>query len=314
MNHQSSNDETLCNLSWHKNSAVEITPDMTISEQLQAARLDWDVELSETYYKVDGEIFKAPVQTAFRTTDNAFIDHYRTRKPWQNYDIVKVFNSFCEQAHLQLTHLGFLQDTWSLFAAAPLPELMAPAQEKNDLTKGYLLLEDSHQNRRGLKVSLFANRLICTNGQKIPIRLGQTILSHVGQFNQAKVERILNAARNAATERTQLMTDLASVNIEYAEAMAHLIKSFGTPGIPLEEQPRVVRTALRLFNGDLDNKQNFLSTYNTAWGLLQSVTEYYNHHAIEKGSASSQFTSLLNGSRASQMTKFEKQLVSVHIR
>lgn len=296
---------------WHRGTAKEIIPGSTVEQQLQAAGLDWEVKLSPVFYGPERE-HTAPIFAAYRGDNNVFFDTYTTRKPWQNAEIVETFNRFCDDADLPMTHLGSLDGGRMLYAAAKLPELIAPAQAVGDLTEGYLLLEDSHLNGKGLSISLYANRLICTNGMKRAVRAGQRIISHVGSFNPGRIETILESARATLHEEKEQMTGLAGVGIDKAEATMQLIAAFGEPGQPVEEQPRIVQTCLKLFNG-MGKGSNELSAYNTAYGLLHSVTEYYNHHAVKRGTVAQQFQSILSGNRAKQMQKFERQVVSCYL-
>jgi phage/plasmid-like protein (TIGR03299 family) len=297
---------------WHRGAAQEIIPGSTVEQQLQAAGLDWEVKLSPVFYGPERQ-HKAPIFAAYRGDNNVFFDTYTTRKPWQNAEIVETFNRFCDDANLPMTHLGSLDGGRMLYAAAKMPEMIAPAQAVGDLTEGYLLLEDSHLNGRGLSVSIYANRLICTNGMKIPVRAGQRIIAHVGSFNPGRIETILESARATLHEEKETMSNLAAVGIDKAEATMQLIAAFGEPGQPVEEQPRIVQTCLKLFNG-MGKGSNELSAYNTAYGLLHSVTEYYNHHAVKRGTMAQQFQSILSGNRAKQMQKFERQVVSCYLR
>jgi phage/plasmid-like protein (TIGR03299 family) len=296
---------------WHRDTAVDIQPGMAVDQQLKTAGLDWQVNLSPVFYG-DEKQHKAPVIAAYRSDNNAFFDIYTKRKPWQNAEIVETFNRFCDGANLPISYLGNLDGGRILYAAAKLPEMIAPAQSVGDLTEGYLLLEDSHLNGRGLSISIYANRLVCTNGMKRPVRLGQKIISHVGQFNPSRVHGILTAARETLQQEQKQMTDLATVTIDKAEATLQLIAAFGEAGKPVHEQPRIVQTCLKLFNG-AGMGSGELSAFNTAYGLLQSVTEYYNHHAVKRGTTAQQFQSLLCGSRAQQMQRFERQVVRCYL-
>lgn len=297
---------------WHRGTAQEIQPGMTVDQQLQTAGLDWEVKLSPVFYGHEKE-HEAPVFAAYRGDNNMFFDVYTKRKPWQNAEIVETFNRFCDDANLPMTHLGSLDGGRMLYAAAKLPEMIAPAQAVGDLTEGYLLLEDSHLNGRGLSISLYANRLICTNGMKRPVRAGQRIIAHVGSFKAGRIESILEAAHATLHQEKETMTNLAAVGIDKAEATMQLIAAFGEPGQPVEEQPRIVQICLKLFNG-MGKGANELSAYNTAYGLLHSVTEYYNHHAVKRGTVAQQFQSILSGNRAKQMQQFERQMVGCYLR
>ena len=320
---------------WHRGTAIVIQPGMTVEDQLKAAHLDWDVKLSSVFYGPEKE-HEAPVFAAYRSDNNAFFDIYTKRKPWQNAEIVETFNRFCDGANLPMTHVGSLDEGKVIYAAARLPQEIAPAQSTNDLTEAYLMLEDSHANGHGLQVWLYLNRLVCTNGMRRPVRNAQDVadliegraktrdrygksvkdrlkvIAHVGEFNSERIETILQSAIATVELEQKTTTQLAAVGLDKAEATMQLIATFGEPGKPVEEQPRIVQTCLKLFNG-LGKGSSELSAYNTAYGLLHSVTEYYNHHAVKRGTMAQQFQSILSGNRAKQMQKFERQMVSCYL-
>jgi len=298
---------------WHRGTAIEVEPGSTVQEQLDLAGLNWEVKLSPTMYAANGEIQVVPgLFSAHRSDTGAFIDTYAKREPWQNADIVGAFNSFCEEADLPMTHLGSLDGGNEIYAAAKLPETIAPSRSVGDLTELFLLLEDGHKNGTGLNVSVYANRLICTNGMKKPVRVSKRGISHVKAFNSARIQGVIAAAHSFIQSKQEEVDRLADVNIDKAEAALQLIAAFGDPKQPVHNQPSIVKTCLRLFGG-AGKGSNELSSYNTAYGLLQSVTEYYNHHAKKRGTLEQQFQSVLSGGRANHMQKFERQVVSCYL-
>lgn len=322
---------------WHRGTATEITPGMSVQEQLDHAGLNWSVELSPVQYQADGETYQTALQVAYRSDTKDFLDIYSKRKPWQNAEIIETFNRFCDSASLPMTHLGNLDGGKIIYAAAKLPETIAPQQSPNDKTEGYLILEDAHTNGHGLQVWLYLNRLVCTNGMRRPVRSrqdvtdllegkvktrdrngnstksGLQVIAHVGAFNPDRIESILQSAIATLKAEEETATQLAATSVDQAEAAMQLIAAFGEPGKPVDQQPRVVQTALRLFDGRAKGSSE-LSAYKTAYGLLHSVTEYFNHHAVRRGTSAQQFQSVLSGSRAQQMQKFERQLVSCYLR
>ncbi|HEY9646856.1 MAG TPA: DUF932 domain-containing protein [Chroococcidiopsis sp.] len=316
---------------WHRGTAIEVTPGLPVTQQLIQAGLDWTVELAPAEFFVGDNHYRTAFQVAYRSDNHAVFDVYLKRKPWQNVEIVETFNRFCDEADLPITHLGSMDRGRIIYAAAKLPKTIAPAQATNDQTEAYLMLEDSHGNGHGLQVWIYTNRLICTNGMKRPVQSAQDvtdlitgdalrsrsiknnlqIISHASEFNPDKVKGILhNAIATLELEQHQV-TKLADTSIDTAEASLQLIKAFGDPTKPIDEQPRIVQTCLRLFGGQAKGSE-LMSAYNTAYGLLHAVTEYYNHHAVKRGSSSQQFQSILSGNRGKQMAKFERQLVSCY--
>jgi hypothetical protein len=308
------NDETRDSCFPHRGAAVAVNSSMSVEEQLAAAGLDWEVQLREQRYTDQhGQDRLSPFALAVRSTDDKAIDVYKTRKPWQNHYIVENFNEFCIKNDLQITHLGFLPNSWTLFAVAPLSGFLTPAQAVDDLTKGYLLLRDSHLHGKGMLTDVFADRLICTNGMVVDYHRAER-MAHVGSFNFKNVTTLLEKTCTNYYTQMDKQYKLADVPLTYEEALALLIKTYGIPGISLEDQPKVVQACIRLFDQDAKGG-HFLSAYKTAYGLLQSVSEFYNHLGNNRGGSVGRFASLLDNTngRGAQIQKIERQLVSVYV-
>lgn len=296
---------------WHHDTAIAVE-DKTIDQQLQAADLDWTVEMSGFRYGDRYQHRQSETQVAFRSDTGMFIDTYTNRQPWQNREIIENFHHFCSESDLDLKveNIGSLENGKRLFAAAKLPGV-TDVKNVGDVTEWRLLLEDSHINGNGLQVSLFSNRLICTNGMRQTIRVGNKTVSHVGTFNRDRINQLLEAAIVSVRQQEQEFEKLAEVTMSIEEATLQLVSAFGHATLPIDQQPQMIQTALKLFQGQAKGS-DLLSAYKTAYGLLQSVTEYFNWHAPQRGTSQTQFASVLSGNRGQKMSQFERQLVSVY--
>jgi len=289
-------------------AAIKVTSDMSVDDMLERAGLDWEVDKREMLYGPDQNLI-APVFGAYRVTDNAFIDVYRNRMPWQNQNILDVFGDFCAKAGLEIDHIGFLPEQWKLFATAKLGEF-APPQAVGDITQGWLLLTDSHMCGNGLDGSLFLNRLYCTNGMRRGLKTeSKKVISHIGKFDTAKVNRVLDAVWNTFQQEQDQVQMLANESMTYQEAQMLLIKEFGLAGQPWDAQPKRVKTCLQLFDGRAKGADS-LAFYNTAYGLLQSVVEHENYYGMQRGTSVDRFASVLSGSHARTIDVFNKNLNS----
>jgi phage/plasmid-like protein (TIGR03299 family) len=299
---------------WHRNTAVNLRPGMTVQEQLQAAGLDWEVHTSGFNYGPKFQFAEEARQAAYRSDTGLLLDVYGPRRlPFQNGDILGTFNRFCEGTNLSLDYLGSLKEGRTVYAAARLPhEYNVDVRKKGDITEAYLLLTEHHTNGKGLSVCLYLNRLVCTNGMTRMVKDGNRIIHHVGKFNSSTVERYLELAMRSLQKYQATVDKLAEVSMTREEATLHLIKCFGQAGEPVQEQPRLVQTCLRLFDGEAKGAEQ-ITAYNTAYGLMEAVSEYFNWKAPAKGTAETRFNSLLTGARGAQIRKFEKQLVGVYI-
>jgi hypothetical protein len=276
----------------------------TFDEQLEAAGLNWEVKLSPMRFGDEFQYQTEKRKVAYRSDTGAFLDTYTKRQPWQNQDILGHFWTFCGEAGLTVDFLGYL--TGDIVAMAK----METTGLNGDPTENWLMLRDSHSNGRGLSVALFRNRIVCTNAWKRHIKGSQRIISHVGVFSPDKIQTTLESALSTITQIDQTEQRLAETGLTDAQAHMQLIKAFGIPGAPFHEQPSLVQDMLILYKGK-GQGSNLGTAFNSAYGLLQSVTEYYNWQ--QKGSGTMRgLGSILGGTRDQQMQKFNQQLVSVY--
>ena len=299
-------------LPWHRGTGVVITPDMTVQEQLEAAKLDWTIETRPFDYGYCNTQSSAGVyEAAFRSDNEALISVYgKRRRPYQNKQVVESFNNFCDDAELTVDYLGSTNAGKNVYAAAKLP-IQVNVKNVGDISEAYIVLNENHCSGTGDKIFVWMNRLVCTNGMRRWVKEGQTILSHSVEFSPSKVQFILQQALKVVHKHEVVMNALADVQLTLAEVQMHLIKAFGNPEKEVYDQPSPVRTALKLYLGE-GAGSDMLSSYNTAYGLLNAVTELQNHHS-KIGTGEKVFSSLVSGSRASVIDRFEQHLVSVHL-
>ena len=119
-------------------------------------------------------------------------------------------------------------------------------------------------------------------------------LNHVNKTNiSQQLSGSLNQLHKNFSVYQNTLTELTKVSLSKTEAQIMLIKEFGDSDKPINEQPQIVGTALQLFEGKGKGSE-YLSAYNTAYGLLQSCTEYLNHHSRK---TSTHLSSVLYGNK-----------------
>lgn len=298
---------------WHRNVGIEVTPEMGLDEQLEAAGLNWAVERSPYCY---GDYFQFEDNThkiAYRSDNGDVLDrHSPRRKVFQNVDIVQTFYEFCDNSgdELKIERLGCLDGGKSLFATAKLKHTIDVAQV-GDRIETRVLLTESHVSGVALQVRVFYNRLICTNGMTELVKLRGRTLNHMKEFNRATVQAYLEAAYARTTEYEETLNQLAATTISKAEAKMHLVKAFGNVNLPWEDQPNAVKVCFELFGGRGAGSE-LLSAYDTLFGLSEAVKEYENWH-MRGSNTERAFSSVCFGSRGRTQERFLKQLVGVHL-
>lgn len=298
----------MSNITWHRGIGSDVSASMTLDEQLVAAGLNWDVATSDVSY---GDRYESGYKKAIYRTDTGDLLDCAGKNwiPYQNKDLLEVFHRFCGDAGLSIDHLGALDGGRVIFAGADLP-ISFDVRNVGDIVRGRLLLFNFHKVGFGLQVKIQAERLICTNGMTLPVTMGNRVINHVSAFNANKVEKILESALKNVNQFEATAEKLASTSMSVEQATLLLINEFGNPKLPVDQQPAVVDTCLRLFSGG-GLGSDLLSAYNTAWGLLNSVTEFFNHRSQIRNGTATHLNSLLLGSKARQQNQFYERLVSV---
>lgn len=282
---------------------------MSLDGQLRLAGLDWQVEQSDFCYGDEYQHQSGNYRKViYRSDTGLLLDTVGDRwTPHQNAEIIGTFNEFCDRADIQIEHIGSLREGRVVFAVARTDQSFDLG---GDEVYGKILLTGFHEQGKGHRVDLMTLRKICGNGLTVPVRTNGKIISHVGEWDHQRVLGVLESAKTNFREFHQQSEQLAHTAITIEEATMHLIQAFGEAGKPVEEQPKVVQTCLRLFQGQAKGS-DLLSAYNTAWGLLNAVTEFYNHHS-RTSAAQTHLNSLWMGSKAQNQQRFMQQLVGVH--
>ena len=285
----------------------------TVSEQLDAAGLNWHVELSPIAYGSNFGNSTDAFKAAYRSDNNHLIDVYGPRrKPFNNQEVVERFNQFCQTSELKLSRLGCLNGGADVVAVAPLKWEM-DVKQVGDITKAYVVLRESHRCGHSLTLVPYAERLICMNGMTVFSREAQLKISHFSTNSVSKIDGLLDQIKVSLGHYKEESEKLANTELTDAEAQLNLISAFGIAGQPLENQPKAVKLAYQLYKGQGLGSDS-LSAYNTAYGLLESVKDAQGWHGFRSSHSSveSRFGSIAFGGRNQKIQNFRQQLVSVY--
>ena len=294
--------------SWHCNTGIAIEKGATVEEMLNAANLNWLVETSPISFGDFNELQDKTKKAAYRSDTGELIDIYNDRIPNQNKAMIGMFDQFLKKADLAIDTIGSTQKGANIYASAKLPtEFDINPKQVGDITKARLIISDSHLNGTGLSVSVHYDRLVCTNGMSTKVSQDIGVIHHNGVIQSSTIDKVLDYALRSVQIKRSVYDVLSDTPISIEQAITLLIKSFGDSEKSLEEQGEMIKMCLRLFQNDAVGG-DLITAYQTAYGLLNSVTEYYSHHNRVK-SAENRFSSLLSGSTGKILNKFQAQLV-----
>ena len=304
-------------LSFFGKSLIPIDSDRPIFEQIMGTDLDFQLQLRPVYRNL-GSMGITFGEHNFESCDRyRFLINDRTNEvfdivgknwtPHQVEDTLTTFQDWCNETGLNMTHVGQLDGGKVVYALADYPDVIEFGQ---DTTIAKVLLSNFNKLGFSTRIDLFTYRLVCQNGLTVKSQVNSTRLNHTNDLVQS--DRLTNALdnlhKNFAKHKEQ-MRSLTQVTMTKAEAQMLLIKSFGNIDKDIDDQPRIVQTCLSLFDGKAKGSE-FLSAYNTAYGLLQSCTEYLTHHSRK---TSTHLSSVLYGSKQSQAEKLIQSLVKNYL-
>lgn len=132
----------------------------SIEEGLRAAGLDWGVR-TEPVYLEDGRT--APAQATVRETDGRILGAVGpSYTPLQNVEAFRWFEPLVESGDVELHTAGSLQEGRKVWVLAKIAGQHAEVA-KDDPVDNYVLLSNSHDGSRAVRVGFTPIRVVCWN-------------------------------------------------------------------------------------------------------------------------------------------------------
>lgn len=297
---------------WHKLGTV-VDGLLSSKEALKTAKLNWTVEKRVLYAEKVSDSTLYPVENRFALmrSDNDHVfpsivsDEYQ---PIQNANAFEILDAIVGTGEARFDTAGALHKGERVWMSAVLKnnDFDFPRKEKHEL---YLLLENSHNNRRPLTMQVVATRVVCQN--TLSCALGE----HSTQF---KIHH-LNGFQNKAKEAAKCLGLARSYMLEYSKAARALDSKAVTPQyvgkfislllpipqeIPenaverIQEKREIVK---RLFEEGVD------TTRQSRYDLLNAVTEYVTHESVRGKESSAKaernFEQVIHGRGAELVSK-----------
>lgn len=284
---------------WH-GLGQELTPNQPLEVWLKAAGMDWRVQRSMVRFATahdqtapDFQVWKDR-HVLFRS-DNHFplgvvSDGYKIVQP---REVLEFFAHVAEENKITLETAGVLNMGRQYWALAKLgPEFTIAGVDR---VKAYALLATSADGSLATIAKQVATRVVCSNTMAMAMgEAGKAIkVKHSSRFDAQQVRIDLGLCEKVFAEYEQNAYRLASRRLSRQDALQVLIRSIGDEeafrkaygetgvvDIALKEQPNVRQMGeiMELFNGKARGS-NSVTASQTAWGLVNAATEFYDHIA-----------------------------------
>lgn len=247
---------------------------------------DYRVQRSVIRYATERDLTDA---SAFRTVDDKHVlfrsdtgaalgvvsDSYQIVQP---QDVLNFFREWASQGGLTIESAGVLFGGRRYFATAKLSDA-ASIDGGRDSVVPYALLSTSADGSLATECRWTTVRTVCNNTLTMA-RKGAAVykVSHRSVFRADDAKALVEAAHEEFGAFMQMARALANISVS-SERAEHL-----TVQLLMKASEEATRASagfgriMGLFHG-AGRGSNFASAHDTAWGWLNAVTEYTDHHA-----------------------------------
>ena len=258
----------------------------SIEQWRQAAGMDWAIEESEVRF-VSGH---GGIGTLQAYPDQKVLYRSDTKRPLavvsqrfqvvQPGEILEFYRDLTEVGGFELETAGVLREGRKVWALARTGQ--SALLKGKDRVEGYLLLATACDGTLATTVQFTSVRVVCNNTLQIAVGDGRGAIKvpHRSQFDAEAVKRQLGITVAPWDRFVAKMKDLAACPVDPDSVEVLLRRVLVYPGAPGKDpvvNEQAVRAARALYDGG-GNGAALASSRGTAWGLLNSVTEYVDHH------------------------------------
>ena len=272
---------------WH-GLGNQLTPNQPLEAWARQAGMDWTIESSSVRYVSSdsgpGSIHAFPEQKVLYRSDtqaplSVVSNRYQVVQP---AEVLEFYRDLTEIGGYQLETAGVLKEGRRFWALARTGKSLA--LKGDDQVNGYLLLATACDGTLATTAQFTSVRVVCNNTLAIALSdsAGAIKVPHRCQFDAQAVKRQLGIAVSSWDAFMVRTKALSECRVSAAAARAFMQRVFAYPiGGAEEGKPTVNERALKavqhLYAGN--GKGAMLSSSaGTAWGLLNSVTEFVDHH------------------------------------
>jgi len=273
---------------WH-GLGNSLAPNQPLDVWAKQAGMDWRIESAEVRFVAGavsglGSIHAFPEQQVlYRSDTKAPLSVVSSRyKVVQPAEILEFYRDLTEVGGFELETAGVLRDGKKLWALARTGQSVS--LKGRDKVNGYLLLATACDGTLATTAQFTSVRVVCNNTLAIALgdSTGAVKVPHRSQFDAQAVKRQLGIAISSWDGFMVRMKALSErrVTAEAGEAYFRRVLTYqanhATDGPTATANDSAIKAVQILFNGR-GKGATLASASGTAWGLLNSVTEFVDH-------------------------------------
>lgn len=180
---------------WH-GLGVPVSNDLTPTQMMQKAELDWKVREVESFIEFDGKKMPTGQKSLVRETDGKILTNVGENwKPVQNEQAFEFFHEYVMAGDMEMHTAGSLKGGQMVWALAKINNTMDFF--KGDQVDSYLLFSNPHQYGKTIDIRFTPIRVVCNNTLTLSLdqKTEQSVrVGHRVDFDASTVKRALGIA------------------------------------------------------------------------------------------------------------------------
>jgi len=276
---------------WHRLGTVLDNP-QTAAEAIEIAGLDWSVVEQSTFTRdLDGTMREVPFKNTLVRSDSREILSVmnKTYTPLQNRDAFQFFDEVIGQGEAIYHTAGSLFGGKQVWILAKLPEDIEVI--KGDKVQPYILLSNSHDGSRAMRMQFTPIRVVCSN--TLSAAMGADRTGFYARHSSNILDRVSEArdALGLAKAYYEMFASVVDqlVNTKFNEKQtADYIKTVYSYDFDKEydKQHHLVIRSVEDTMELLNHPTNTLNGIEgTAWSAFNAVTYYIDHEKNVRSNA-----------------------------
>lgn len=199
---------------WH-GLGVEVSNDLTPSQMMEKAGLNWSVNKVPTFIEIDGERIETGAQALVRSSDNKVLTQVGAGwNPVQNEEAFEFFSEFVLSGDMEMHTAGSLKEGKMIWALAKVKESFDIFG--GDQVDSYLLFSNPHQYGKCIDIRFTPIRVVCNNTLTFSLERHADIsyrANHSSKFDGDKVKEAMGIAHEKFAQYKEMAQYLGSKRV-----------------------------------------------------------------------------------------------------
>lgn len=271
---------------WH-GLGNKLSPNQPIEVWLREAGMDWNIQSSSVHYREAEELHEYPdAKVLYRSDTGDALSVVSNRfQVVQPHEVLEFYRDLVDLGGFELETAGVLKGGKKLWALARTGQ--ETLLRGGDQVNSYLLLATACDGTLATTAQFTSVRVVCNNTLAIATSdtQGAIKVPHSTKFDAQSVKQQLGIGISAWHRFMDDMRKLSECRINPFDARRYLQNVMGDPTLPFHSQPntKALKRVFELYAGQ-GLGSTLDSANDTAWGLVNAVTQYVDHERRARSS------------------------------